>query len=51
MHVAGEDKAPTRQHLSKAAQEALLPPTAAKEAIDQVLALVTPTVLLALVED
>jgi len=45
MDVAGEGKQPTRQHVLQAAQDAGLAPSVAAEAIDEVLALVTPRAL------
>lgn len=51
MGVAGEGKMPARQHVLKAAQEAGLPLAVAKEAIDEVLSLATPEVLVVLAQD
>jgi serine/threonine-protein kinase HipA len=46
MDVAGEGRAPTRQHVLKAAETAGLPRGAAESAIDEILAVVTPATLL-----
>jgi len=46
MDVAGEGRAPTRQHVLKAAQAAGLPRSVAEDAIDEILAVATPTALL-----
>lgn len=46
MDVAGEGRAPTRQHVLKAAQAAGLPRSVAESAIDEILAAVTPVTLL-----
>ncbi|MFT3815698.1 MAG: type II toxin-antitoxin system HipA family toxin [Acidovorax sp.] len=51
MDVAGEGKAPTRGHVLQAAREAGLPPAVAEAAIDEVLSLATPSVLLAMAQD
>ena len=51
MDVAGEGKMPTRQHVLKAAQAAGLPRAIAEAAIDELLGLATPDVLLALAQD
>lgn len=45
MDVAGEGRAPTRQHVLKAAQAAGLPRSAAESAIDEIIAVVTPAKL------
>lgn len=50
MDVAGEGKMPTRQHVLKAAQEAGLPLAVAREAIDEVLSVATPDLLLTLAQ-
>lgn len=46
MDVAGEGRAPTRQHVLKAAQAAGLPRGVAESAIDEILAVVPPAALL-----
>jgi len=46
MDVAGEGRAPTRQHVLKAAQAAGLPRSVTESAIDEILAVVTPAALL-----
>lgn len=45
MDVAGEGRAPMRQHVLKAAQAAGLPRSAAESAIDEIIAVVTPAKL------
>lgn len=46
MDVAGEGRAPTRQHVLKAAQAAGLPRSVAERIIDEMLAVLTPAILL-----
>jgi serine/threonine-protein kinase HipA len=46
MDVAGEGRAPTRQHVLKAAHAAGLPRNVAQDTIDEVLARATPQILL-----
>ena len=51
MDIAGEARAPARQHVLQAAQAAGLPSAVAEAAIDEVLALITPDRFLALAQD
>jgi len=50
MDVAGEGRAPARQHVLQAAQAAGLPRAVAERTIDEMLALLTPATLLDLAD-